>query len=127
MDKIEQQVRLPQGASPLARYARYYAVRADGKIRGNYLPPEESTSSDQSCVEVSSNSQSRDLPCPTPAAAAKAGERRWLQSEERLPWIMDAGCGAVSVIFDPRTNKIERISCSDPSMVPLPPQIATGR
>jgi len=126
MDKIEQQVRLPHGASSLAHFARYYAFRADGKVLGNYLPPNPEPSR-QACMEVVANSHSRDVSCPAGPRPAKAGERRWLQSEESLPWVMDAGCLAVSVIFDPRSEKIERVLCSDPSVVPLPPETLTYR
>lgn len=118
MDKIEKQVRLPPGAASLAHFARYYAFRADGKVRGTYLPPDDPAPPDQRCVEVTPNSQSREVPCPPEPRRVKAGERMWLQHEERLPWIMDAGCLAVSVIFDPRSDEVEQVACSDSAIVP---------
>jgi hypothetical protein len=113
MDKIEQQVRLPPGAPSLAHFARYYAFRADGKVLGNYLPPIDAAPSDQNCVEVAPDSKSHPIPCPPEQRRPKAGERVWLPDERELPVVMDAGCAAVFVIFDPRSDKVEQLSCSD--------------
>jgi hypothetical protein len=79
MDRIEQQVRMPEGARRITNYDRYYADAGDGKVIGLYL------------------------------GASSDGERQWLADENRLLGVEDGGCGVVHVIFDQRAGKIEHL------------------
>lgn len=84
MDRIERDVRLPEGARPLAEYGRYYAwqSREDGirKVVAVYFHE------------------------PNPA-------RHWV-AETAFPLIMDGGCELVSISFDVATGRIENVSCN---------------
>src|SRR5205085_4984273 len=86
MDRIERQVRLPEGADRLETYARSYAwqVATDGhrKVVAYY---ENLTS--------------------TPPG------RRWV-SERDFPGIADGGCGVVRFTYDPATQQVEQIACN---------------
>lgn len=86
MDRIERQVRLPEGAAPLASYARYYAWqdRGDGyrKVIGVYLGVGERTPG-----------------------------RRWV-TENEFPLILDGGCGMVTLSYDVAAQRIEHVTCN---------------
>lgn len=86
MDQIERQVRLPEGAGPLASYERSYAWqdRQDGyrKVLGVYLTPE----------------------------GINRG-RRWV-AENELPLILDGGCSMITLTYDVATQRIEHIACN---------------
>ena len=86
MDRIERDVRLPEGAGALATYARYYAwqQRPDGARK---------------VVAVWQN-----LTGEPPA-------RHWV-TERGFPVIMDGGCGVVSLTWDVATQRIEHIACN---------------
>jgi hypothetical protein len=84
MDRIERDLRLPDGAGPLAGYSRYYAwqSREDGvrKVLAIYVRE------------------------PNPA-------QRWV-AETALPLIMDGGCGIVSLSYDVAAQRVEHIECN---------------
>ena len=86
MDRIERDVRLPEGAGALGGYARYYAwqQREDGVRK---------------VVAVWQN-----------LTGERAG-RHWV-AENALPLIMDGGCGVVSLSFDVAARRIEHVECN---------------
>ncbi|HKP33286.1 MAG TPA: hypothetical protein VJT70_00725 [Sphingomicrobium sp.] len=84
MNRIEALVVMPEGASPLAIYGRYYALeqRSDGviKILGVYVRE------------------------PEP-------RRHWVRQNE-LPLVMDGGCDIVTLTYDARLDRVDRIECN---------------
>lgn len=86
MERIEREVRLPEGAGALASYARYYAwqQRDDGvrKVIAVY-------------VNVTGESPGR----------------YWV-AENALPVIMDGGCGIISLSYDVAAGRIEHVACN---------------
>ena len=86
MDEIERQVRLPEGAGPLASYARYYAwqQRDDGYRK---------------VVAVFER-----------LTGAPPG-RRWV-AETDFPLAMDGGCGLISLSYDVTARRIEHVACN---------------
>ena len=61
MDRIEQQVRMPEGAGRITQYDRYYADAGDEKVIGLYL------------------------------GASSDGERQWLADKNRMSGVEDGG------------------------------------
>jgi len=86
MDRIEREVRLPEGAGALSSYARYYAwqQRPDGARK---------------VVAVWQN------------LTGEAPVRHWV-TEREFPVIMDGGCGVVSLTWDVATQRIESVGCN---------------
>jgi hypothetical protein len=86
MARIEREVRLPEGAAPLASYARFYAwqERGDGirKVIAVYLGVGERTPG-----------------------------RRWV-TESEFPLILDGGCGLVTLSYDAAAQRIEHVTCN---------------
>jgi hypothetical protein len=84
MDRIEREVRLPEGADPLGAYLRYYALHQDGHgtrvVIGYYV---RSTSPG----------------------------RRWVDETEQ-PMIDDGGCSIVQVVYDLATQSIQNAYCN---------------
>jgi hypothetical protein len=84
MNRIEALVAMPQGASSLTLYGRYYAleVRSDGvvKVLGVYVRE------------------------PSP-------RRHWVKQNE-LPLVMDGGCDIVTLTYDARLDRVDRIECN---------------
>lgn len=87
MDRIEREVRLPEGADPLASYERSYALqqREDGtrRVMGVYLSPD----------------------------VGESRGRRWV-AENALPMMVDGGCGMIRLSYDVATQRIERVTCN---------------
>ena len=84
MDRIERDIRLPEGARPLAAYDRYYALRQDAS--GARLV---------AAVYVGSR---------TPG-------RHWV-TEAELPMIDDGGCHIVSLVYDLEAGRIQNVYCN---------------
>jgi hypothetical protein len=86
MDRIEREVRLPQGAGALSTYARYYAwqQRPDGTRK---------------VIAVWQN------------LTGEAPGRHWV-TEREFPMIADGGCGVVSLTWDVATQRIESVGCN---------------
>lgn len=86
MDRIERDVRLPEGAGPLVSYARYYAwqQREDGirKVIAVYVQLE-----------------------------GHAPGRRWV-AENELPLIMDGGCSLVGLSYNVAAQRIDNVGCN---------------
>ena len=116
MDKIERQVKLPAGAEPLARYARYYALDRQGQVLGVYLIPfSYDIGPDDGCSEVTANFELKDTSCPPEASQVhnlKAGQRRWLARDKGLPVVNDGGCSVVNVVFDRQKGTVEDVFCN---------------
>lgn len=87
MDRIEREVRLPEGARPLAAYARSYAwqERGDG-IRKVVAVYEHLT-------------------------GAPVGQRRWV-TESAFPLVLDGGCGLITLSYDVGAQRIEHVTCN---------------
>lgn len=86
MDRIEREIRLPEGAAPLATYARFYAwqERGDGvrKVIAVYLGVGERTPG-----------------------------RRWV-TESEFPLVLDGGCGLITLSYDVAAQRIEHVTCN---------------
>ena len=86
MDRIERDIRLPEGALPLASYARYYAwqQRGDGvrKVIGVYVRLE-----------------------------GHAPGRYWV-GEDGFPLIMDGGCSLIGLSYNVGEQRIEHVTCN---------------
>jgi hypothetical protein len=90
MKKVEERVRLPQGAERLEQYARYYAI--DGKrVVATYI------------TIVDSANQDYSLP---------VGQRRWLDNQHNLPVIFDGGCMVVNVVYDAKSSTAPNAFCN---------------
>jgi hypothetical protein len=90
MNLIEQQVRLPEEAAPLDRYARYYAADAD-YIYAVYVK------------SVDRADPNFDLP---------VGQRRWVADHLNLPTVLDGGCSIVNVRYNRITLKVDVPVCN---------------
>ena len=115
MGRIEHNLRLPEGASHLDEYARYYADAGNGEIVAVYLIPfGNEMGPDEACEEISEDFSTREVPCPErlPAQTMRAGERRWLADQRDLPWINDGGCAQIEVTFDKAKSVVKRIECN---------------
>lgn len=115
MSRLEHNLRLPEGASDLREYARYYADSGNGEIAVIYLIPFGlEKGPDDSCEEMLADFSTREVPCPEfqPAWAMAAGKRRWLDDYRDLPWINDGGCAQIEVIFDKETSAVKRAECN---------------
>ncbi len=84
MDRIEHEVRLPEGASPLARYHRSYAWLGDRTVIAIY----------------------EDFSDDPPA-------RRWIEPGA-LPVINDGGCSVVTIFYHPTTRALDTMCNPDP-------------
>jgi hypothetical protein len=86
MERIEREVRLPEGSGALSSYARYYAwqQREDGVRK---------------VVAVYDN-----------LTGAPSG-RRWV-AETDFPLVMDGGCGLISLSYDVAAQRIEHVTCN---------------
>jgi hypothetical protein len=120
MAAIEEQVRLPQDAAPLEHYARHYAFQTDGKVVGVYLHRVAAAprGDDWGCEEIileGNEIGSKPIPCPPEPDTLQqvsGGERRWFDDPAKLPYISDGGCGMITVIFNPATNRVEHADCN---------------
>ena len=92
MALIESRIELPQGASPLNGYARYYSMDQQGMVVAIYT----------SLHDLPQN-KFYDLPI---------GRRRWVDDYRALPLISEGGCGVIEITFDPRTQKLDTPACN---------------
>jgi hypothetical protein len=115
MSRIEQTLQLPQGASQIEEYARYYAETDTAEITAVYLIPfDDAIGPNDVCEEVLADFSTREAPCPDlrPAWAMPAGQRRWVDDPRKLPMINDGGCSVIEVVFDPATSRVTRAECN---------------
>jgi hypothetical protein len=117
LDEIESRVQLPDGARPLADYARYYSIGPDGKVIGVYLVPMviDYEASDISCGDATDDFEIKEVPCPQeadPVNGLLAGQRQWIENHEQLPVIDDGGCDVITVIFDQIDRTFSKVFCN---------------
>ena len=93
MDRIEQQIRLPERAYNFKRYARYYAFGPNGQVYVEYVVP----------IDAEQQNGFYDLP---------AGARRWVDDYRNLPAISDGGCMVVYAEFDPAAGTMGVPRCN---------------
>ena len=84
MDRIEREVRMPEGAQPLARYHRSYAWMGDRTVIGIY----------------------EDF-SPEPPA------RNWIEPDA-LPVLNDGGCSVITIFYYPATSRLNLMCNPDP-------------
>lgn len=87
MDLIERQARLPDGARPLAEYARYYAPGGKDEVAAVFLIPVND----------------------------EVGQRRWMDDQRDLPFIIDGGCSQVTLTFDRAKSVVKAAECNGPA------------
>jgi hypothetical protein len=111
MDQIEHEVRLPTGAHPLSKYARYYAF-ADGGVHGVYIIPwdDKALPADNEC-EQRNGSTNHGLNCQISLHPLKVGERRWLAESRDLPIEFEGGCNVVELHFDVDNGRVTNVAC----------------
>jgi len=116
MDDIEGLVKLPEGAAPLSKYARFYAEDASGEIMGVYVIPDPPLPADAGCSELQPDMSLKPVDCDALPEAewqkVKANERQWLDQAADLPGINDGGCGIVTVLYLPSSRTIESATCN---------------
>jgi hypothetical protein len=125
MQAIEKAVVLPEKAGSLEQYSRNYATGPDGKVIGVYVTPHDSGPADEDvgCEVMLENLESR--PCTEAeeaeqadhdkalaATLGEAGQSRWFDDYLELPTILDGGCNAVTIIYDPRAKQVESAECN---------------
>ena len=113
-DTIEARVKLPQGAGRLSDYARYYAFDEQGMVLGVYVPGYEWPDTDATCGEILEDLSIREVPCPAEPKGDNllAGQRGWVDSKYKLPMVMDGGCSVVTVVYDPKSNRVKNVECN---------------
>jgi hypothetical protein len=125
MNAIERSVVMPTGAGKLDEYSRNYATGPDGKVIGIYVTPHDSGPADEDvgCEVMLEDLESR--PCTEAeeaeqadhhealaATLGEAGQSRWFDDYLELPTILDGGCNAVTIIYDPRAKQVESAECN---------------
>jgi hypothetical protein len=127
MSFIESRVVLPEGASPIDHYARHYASRPDGKVVARYIIPDQPVGErgeDYGCEIATLNSGSR--PCSSEELAdskrraaqwidlfGMADVSRWHEGNLMVPYVSDAGCAQIDIVFDPGTQRFESVKCTN--------------
>jgi hypothetical protein len=118
MDRIEASAALPDRASPLSAYGRYYASLPEGRVMAVYLIPPKRPDPAASCwtggrpcTEKHRKDVHRRL-MDVYDRHAKPGERRWVDDVDALPQLMDGGCQQVTIQYDIAMDEIIRISCN---------------
>lgn len=125
MHGIEEAVVLPEGARPLDAYSRNYALQPDGKVIAVFVIPHEKggVAEGAGCEIMLENGDAR--PCTEAELAedkafdealanaqGEAGQSRWFDDRLELPAVNGGGCGMVTIIYDPRTKRIESAECN---------------
>jgi hypothetical protein len=113
-DRIEDRVKLPEGARRLADYARYYAFDENGLVVGVYAPGYVAPNADDACEEMLEDFTTREVPCPSETDSDRllADQRRWVDDTDKLPLIMDGGCSVITVIYDPKAGEVKSAYCN---------------
>jgi hypothetical protein len=106
--KIERQMVLPQGASPLKDYARFYAPgRIDGRdlIEGVYVGGGGREIFGRAATAIAG---------PDTAMAVEGISGAYVMNKgERLPLILDGGCGVLEMSFDLKTQTLIMSQAAD--------------
>ncbi len=110
MNAIDAAVHLPRKAHPLNKYARFYALRPDGKIAALFdANTKTKRPKDWVCSTYGPNGKLQSIPCP-PDDRPRANEQRWVNYRD-LPLILDGGCGVIAIVYNPQSAKIEETAC----------------
>jgi hypothetical protein len=96
MSRVEQLVRLPDGAHPLGDYARVYTML--GKDNRGWAYQAKPVLGRPKVLAIYS------------ALDPPAG-RRW-ESGLDLPTVMDGGCGVVTIVYDIEADRIDSVDCN---------------
>lgn len=92
MRRIESRVKLPAGALPLDKYARYYGSDGD--------------------VVVAEYLELPGFPAKPPSPGQRVwvhvpvGQRRWVGNPQAFPLIFDGGCSVIYVSYYPQTRRL---------------------
>jgi hypothetical protein len=113
IDRIEGRVKLPDGARGLSSYARYYAIEGDGLVTGIYVPGYEAPDPDDTCEELHADFTTTAVECPPEMSDHRllAGQRAWVE-RTNLPFVLDGGCSVITVIYDPKADRIKSATCN---------------
>ena len=113
IDRIEGRVKLPDGARRLSSYARYYAIEDGGLVKGIYVPGYQRPDPHDTCEELLADFTTRTVPCPPEMDENRllAGQRAWVEPM-KLPLIADGGCSVVTVIYDPKADRVRSATCN---------------
>ncbi|MDH7971113.1 hypothetical protein QH494_02875 [Sphingomonas sp. AR_OL41] len=110
MKAIDATVHLPHKAYPLRKYARFYALRPDGKIAALfYANTKSKRPAGRFCSSDGPEGKLQSIPCPADDRP-EANEQRWVNYNE-LPLIFDGGCGVIDIIYNPQSAEIEETAC----------------
>jgi hypothetical protein len=122
MDRIESSVVLPEGAYPLEDYGRYYTYSGEGRVTAVYLRPFNPPDSSDGCWKSSGEDL---IPCTEEEREAAnsamsgmtsrrlgAGERRWVDDSNDLPFILDGGCTQVTIDYLIASNRFASVRCN---------------
>lgn len=110
--EIDAAIVMPKFALPSYMYARYYALRSDGRIAvllnarvalPKPLGPLYRTAFSEDDYLLKGD-------CPTDGEPI-AGERYWVD-EQKMPPISDGGCQVIRLVYDPRLHRVGTIDCS---------------
>lgn len=110
--EIDAAIALPKLALPEEMYARFYALRPDGKVEvvlSANLPPPPPPGPLYRAVPCE-EAFLRDGDCP-PQGEARGGDRYWVDYR-RLPTVADSGCRIIRAVYDPATRHVATIGCS---------------
>lgn len=115
MENIEQSIRMPTGAKPLASYVRYYAPSRPGEIVGIFiLPGLDELPPGEGCEQLRENGSSTQCSFSWPkSSAVGAGKRVWLSDDGKLPMPMrDArNCGLISIVYQTSQRRFLEVAC----------------
>lgn len=112
VETVEDALLLPQEASPLGSYERYYADR-DGVILAVFI--NHSDDQRQAVAQHCRTLESEPFPCPIAGGEVRlvdAGESTWVEDWRDLPGMNDAGCAQVNIEYLPDKRKFSRVECN---------------
>jgi len=113
-DRIESLVKLPEGAERLAYFARTYTFDERGLVVGVFASGNFAPKLDDICSEMFEDFSSREVPCSPEFESDRllAGQRQWVDGEDKLPLILDGGCDVITIIYDPKADKVVSANCN---------------
>ncbi|MGN6497048.1 MAG: hypothetical protein ACTHK5_06870 [Tsuneonella sp.] len=112
---IESAVELPEGASSLASYERYYAQKADGIVIGVYT--NHDSEHRRGVLRACKGLRDKPYPCPTDAAdirLVEAGESVWLDDPTDLPAMSGGGCAQITLQYELASGRFLEVECNGP-------------
>jgi hypothetical protein len=107
--QIEQSIKLPKGALEIQAYARYYA-RKGNTVYASYIVEQSDW---REVVRKECSLQAKGYPCNDPNyGVIEAGQRRWVEKRDYLPFMNGGGCNYVDIEYDVERKSFSTISCS---------------